>query len=221
MHIKYLSTILNFIKNFDIFGITFSFEEQGNKHYSTVIGGVLTLFLYISTAVLGFFFGLELVNKENPLVISSSEIANITDSSVDIKNFPYIINFVDKFGLPVENIDKVIKIEALHYYVNENFNVEVVPQQFGYCDPNDYDIENRSFAEYAITQFLYKDKTSSSLCLKPKNSLPLQGKFSTQLSKFILLTFSFCNQTIYSCAPNMEKYYDLNFNILKIPQYLH
>lgn len=209
-------TILSFsklIKNLDMFGKTFSFEEQGNKLFTTIIGGVLTIFLYLATITLGFLFGLELYYKENPLVISSNEIANITESGVDMKNFPFIINFVDKSGIVIENIDKIIKVDALHYYVNEKMTADIVPLEFGYCDPSYFDIENRQFAEDAIKQMTYKNKTSSSLCIKPKGSLPIQGKFSTQFSKFILMTFSLCNQNTSSCAPNMEQYLEFNFYI--------
>lgn len=190
MHKKLISPLTNQIKNVDIFGKIFSFEENGNKLYTTFIGGVLTILLYLVTIVLGIIFGLELYYKENPLVISSNEMANVTESGFDMKNFPFIFNFVDKFGTPVENIDKIIKVETLYYYINESLSATVVPKQFGYCNSSDYDYENRQFAEEAIKQITYKDKTSSSLCLQPKESLYVQGKFSTMLSKFILFTFS-------------------------------
>lgn len=77
---------------------------------------------------------MELYKKENPLVISSNEYVASNETIINSKDFPVIINIIDKVGAPIENLDQVIKFQALHYNVSDKLIPSVTPHQIRYVD---------------------------------------------------------------------------------------
>lgn len=209
-----LSKIANSLYSIDLFGKSFSFEEKGNNKFTTTIGAIFTIFILFSTVVLGCFFGMEMIYKENPAVISSNELVNSNETIVNSKDFPIIINLVDRFGVPIENIEKILKVQVVHYNVSETFASSVTPHQYGLCNPDDYNDESKVYVESAIKEILLKNNQSSSYCMKPKDNLYFHGKYTARNSSFIIITFNLCNQTTDSCMPDMEKYLDFNFYLV-------
>jgi hypothetical protein len=65
--------IAGVVKYIDLFGVEPRINIQQKAKYNTVLGGVISIFIYI-TIILGFvYFGQELVVKRNPTVIVSNQ----------------------------------------------------------------------------------------------------------------------------------------------------
>lgn len=85
---------------------------------------------------------MELVYKENHVVISSNELVINNELILNTSNF-------------IENIENIIKYELYHYNVSDNFIVNMTSQKFYYCNSADYNNESKIFVQRAIGQFTY------------------------------------------------------------------
>lgn len=176
--------IINTLYAFDIFGKSFSFEENGRSKFNTLVGSILSIIIFISTIALGILFGMELFYKESPLVLSSYEFVNSNETIIDTREFPFILNFLDRSGSPIENIENIIKLDLTHYNISNQLVASITPQEFTYCDPDDFNDDIKDFVKKAVTEFPYKNNKSSSLCLKPKNYLYIMESIYLKILRF-------------------------------------
>lgn len=85
-----LSYFSYLIKKIDIYGNTFTFEEDSKQSYRTLIGGVLTILLMILVIVMGFIFGQEIYLHDVPTVSNSGE--TLSYSKINMKSLPIIFS---------------------------------------------------------------------------------------------------------------------------------
>lgn len=71
-----MSVISNLITKADVLTKSPTLFIQRNSSFSTLIGGLVSILLGISFIVCILYFGLELINKQNPYVIVSEKIFN-------------------------------------------------------------------------------------------------------------------------------------------------
>jgi hypothetical protein len=81
---------MDLIQEIDLFGEQFNFTILGKTKYKTFFGGVLTLIMFIATVVFCVLFGMDLIIRSNPKVMTERIIPN---------NYPYVNCTIDNFPI--------------------------------------------------------------------------------------------------------------------------
>jgi hypothetical protein len=115
---------MNFIKNIDIFGEEFYFTIFGKSKYTTVLGGILTLLTGISTIIITILFGIDLIKRSNPKIVTERVIpSNYTYINCSLQNFPFFWRISDDNNLKA-NFKNVLypELSLYAYYFNTNIS---------------------------------------------------------------------------------------------------
>lgn len=214
--------IKNIIKNIDVFGKEYSFQESNSSLYSTYTGGVFTITLYISVVVLGIIFGKELVNRRIPITISSNEIVTSKESIIRIDEFPIFITILDRYGKVVEDIDRVVNLKASHFLIDDKSNITSKVFSLENCEKTEFS-KNLPFvySEYlkrSINSYTFKNKTTSSFCLNTKSNLVFYNKYSAVDSSFVNIDISICDPLKQECVSN---YKEISNNLFVFVRFLN
>ena len=106
------SFVMQSIKEVDFIGREPKMNIQGLSRMKTVFGGVLCILIYIVVTLCGIYFGKELILKEQPIIISTTQLIKDNDIiNIDKgKLFNVSIALRDKEGNIVVDIEKYLTI---------------------------------------------------------------------------------------------------------------
>lgn len=92
---------MKLIKQFDLFGPSFTFEEDKSSIFNTSLGTFLSYSVLITIIILGFVLENEIYSRKNPSLMSGEEIDGRADTEVPLKEFPIIMNMVGNYGASI------------------------------------------------------------------------------------------------------------------------
>ena len=69
---KYFLKAFSNLRILDIFGRPITFETKDSENFKTYFGGLLTVITGILMIIIGFIFGEEIYQRENPNVLESN-----------------------------------------------------------------------------------------------------------------------------------------------------
>lgn len=106
------SFVMQSIKEVDFIGREPKMNIQGSSRMKTVFGGVLCILIYIVVTLCGIYFGKELILKEQPIIITTTQLLRDNDViNIDKgKLFNVSIALRDKEGGIVVDIEKYLTI---------------------------------------------------------------------------------------------------------------
>jgi hypothetical protein len=112
-----MSLITNWISGIDIVGHELKFTYKGHRNYKTVIGGTLSLVIFLLSLAGLLYFGSEIYLKNNPLIISGSIFNEFpSNTSLNSNNFPFYVAVQDPTdGLKYFKDDTVYTMKARIY----------------------------------------------------------------------------------------------------------
>ena len=91
---------MNFIRQIDYFGKEISWQINKFPRYRTITGGVLTLSLVPMVLVATWFFGKDVVYKEQPLYLTrKSELLQFPYMRLTKDNFFFSVRIEDNYGI--------------------------------------------------------------------------------------------------------------------------
>ena len=79
-------TIKNFIKKFDLFGLTFTFRYKNTEKYQTILGGLIVIIFIILVLVVGIYYFIPFIKRKNYTIVyytmnlAASEEVNLFQS---------------------------------------------------------------------------------------------------------------------------------------------
>jgi hypothetical protein len=197
-----------FTTSLDMFGEPPTFYIEGNKSNKTIIGGVLTMIVYIFSIICCYLFGRELWLKKNP----NTNMKNIFDPSpfgvTYFKDFEFFIGIEETFSGQFNTfIDERIYSLSLTLNTFKNGSWE-------YRDINLENCKNNSFTPEKYV--LFKDYVyENNWCVSKNQTIPLEelkvnGLFGKENSNFMFFNFIKCSNSTSNnkCAPKeeIEKY---------------
>ena len=103
--------MIPFLKSIDMFESDFKLNIKGKEVFTTLLGGLFTLMLGMSTIVLAWYFGKDIYLKESPYYLSKTAYKNNTPMiDLNYSNFFFALHVEDEQGRPVLN-------ESLFHYM--------------------------------------------------------------------------------------------------------
>ena len=95
----------SFLNQIDIFGIDFKLNLKGKETFNTLIGGIFSIFVFITIIILSWYFGKDIYLKKSPVylpkILYSNETPMITINSTS--PFLFAIHVEDGYGKPMLN----------------------------------------------------------------------------------------------------------------------
>ena len=144
--------MLKLIKSFDTYGKVVNFNLNQNDSYKTVIGGLISMLIFIAGICSLWYFGQDIYLKSSPNFLSSAEYKYvIPEVSLNNSNFFFGIRIEDMNGNTLWD-PHLFDIELFYYYYkNSKGNYEQVNSSKVDLRPcNENDVPNKSDFDYFL-----------------------------------------------------------------------
>ena len=188
-----METLYNFIKAFDIYGITYSFKYKDKEKYQTISGGLIALLFLIIVLIVVIYYFIPFSNRKNFTIVyytmnlASTEEVNIFQSESNIaigllcednKNEKYgVYDLLDLYA----NYILYVKTNGGDYHkVKKNHTLH-------FCDYDDfYNKNNEQFDFLGLNRFK---------CLGKKEDT-IQGIYTDQVFSYFEFTVAAKNDSV-------------------------
>lgn len=134
-----------FIKLLDYYSLNVNLTYNGKEKYSTVFGGLLTLFSIVIVLINAWLIGNDIIKKEEPTVITSDEDLGYTypNYTISYDNFFLGYFFSDHQNNPFED-ETVLKVVPIYYTSKYDTNGTLVyeEEELGLISCSDYFTQN-------------------------------------------------------------------------------
>lgn len=120
----------NWLKDFDILSseAKFTFNKNGDTRYSTILGGVFSVFGIIICGIFTGYFMINLFTKKQTSVVTAldgSDFINLTHSH----QAPFLLRLSDKNNKPYDEPERMYKLSLKYWYGGSNDTLQNVGQK--------------------------------------------------------------------------------------------
>lgn len=140
----------------DLFGKSLIFEENNEQKFSTTIGSILTVLMFIALIVMSFMFGQDIYKRENPNIMLSEFIVGNELAYTNQKENPLIIFFMDENAqLLKDDPNSLFTIRTSFIYLDEHTTPNMT-YYYGInkCNPDNYiGKANKDFVKSKVSLF--------------------------------------------------------------------
>lgn len=203
---SFLTSSLYYLRKCDFLGPVYTFENEDNQNFKTLVGGLSTIMVLISVAVLGFTFGNEVYERKIPVVSYSNEMLN--NSTFYFNELPFMFSFVSS---DADFSDQVVRKSLL------NVNTLFFERGSG-TSPNmleTYDLviceidrftnlDEKQFK--VVKEFIELNKYTNSIlyCIPRNDTYYIQNKRGGTNDTWISIRFDQCDSSKDTCHENLE-----------------
>ena len=195
-----MESIFNFIRAFDIYGITYSFKYKDKERYQTIYGGLIALLFLILVIVVVIYYFIPFSNRKNFTIVyytmnlASTEEVNIFQSESNVA-----------VGLTCEGneVGKFAAYDLLDLYAtyilyiknpNGTYYKDKKPAPLHTCNYDDfYNKNNDQFDYLALSRFKCLDNREGTI----------QGIYSDQVFSYFEFTVAAKNDSVLK---DIDKY---------------
>jgi hypothetical protein len=195
----------NLIIKADNIGLEPTFTFQSHKRYKTLIGGILSIFLYFLFIGGMLYFGRDLYERSSPMLVSSSSLnPKAAPLALTPTNFPFYIALEDSANNL--NYFKDNTIYTMQTFLRTQkrvkdanglvtLQVQSIPITMVNCDLN-YHFEGLQDKYNSTTYQL-------AYCIAPEQNVTIQGDFPDDQFNFLQVNFYQCTNTttVTNCKP--------------------
>ena len=183
-----------FLRQIDLLGKETSLMVNNKRKFNTVIGGLLTIILVLTSILAFIAFGRDIIEKNEPQITfwknPSSEVQ--FDFS---PNFTYVISVYDPVkNIHIPEIEKLLRFYIVTQDVNPDLRFEnkSVIEEFFEMEKCSND---KLTPEVNNTLFLSFD---SYFCMPKNITLPLKGTLVTGKNRVFKLNVDYCNNSTFN-----------------------
>lgn len=196
-----LKAIFTEVRKMNIFRRDMQLEKDYTNKFNSIQSFILSCLVFLATIVVGFLIGEEIYKKERPKVTISTAKIEVEKSEFNFADFPVVIGFADKLGmpLPVADMNKLFSIVIGITSVDENG----VKLDFSKLEECNVDKITNKEAKEIVTNRIKTFEYYQQYCLDP--SWKLKNKMGTPFSNSIGIQILRC-QT--NCAENLDEKID-------------
>jgi hypothetical protein len=189
------------IKALDIFGQGIFLLINKQQTAKTLIGGILTIVLFLGMLATFIFMSLDIIQKEKPNVnVEKRILKSRPNITLDKESYPISFVVQDGYGVNIED-PKYYKLHALdiQLIVTSNGSDSIIREvDIEYCTPNSFPfISNETFYSIGIQNYY---------CVKDQN-ISVGGYFDEPYIRYFVIAVSICKNSTESniiCAPEEE-----------------
>lgn len=199
------------LKQFDLFGHSLTFEEDGSSFFKTNPGTILSYSIIISIIVLGFAIGNEIYERKTPILMNGEEIVGREGSTISLSEFPFIISMSGKFGVPIkQDYRSLFNVDVLYMNTASDGKLSFeLFYGFSECIIENYsnDIQDK------VTEIIEGIKKNSwnPLCIfhQGKEDFAIANPYSSRDSAAIFFRLTDCNEDKRESANYANKNKDI------------
>ena len=188
-----MENVSNFIKAFDIYGITYSFKYNNKERYQTILGGLIALLFLLLVFIVVIYYFIPFSNRKNFTIVyytmnlASTEEVNIFQSESNIAiGLICEGNQMGKFG----SYDLLDLYANYILYVKSNngtYQKIKTKQDLHFCNYDDfYNKNNDQFDYLGMSRFK---------CLERKEDT-IKGIYSDQIFSYFEFTVAAKNDSV-------------------------
>ena len=184
---------MHYINKVDIIGNDITFRNGGEKTYTSFLGGLFSIILFILTPIILVIFGLPMVEKTNTKITFSKSYQQQTHLNMT-NHFPIMATVVKKAGLIIADSPTIYNIQFVSYeirQVNKTAMRTIKNLNSGPCTENDFDGNLNSYVSN-----LSSSKLTNYICLKQDQNIDIFGTIGSSPFKYLgILINSWVNST--------------------------
>ena len=145
------------LKKIDILSPRVNLYFNNSTKLSNAFGGLLTVTLVIIAIIIFIIFGMDLIYKENPTVISTFKFNN--SSERNLTDFDFMLGISGILQIQIPDVDRRFDVFGVYYNLEEagNYTTEIVP--FIPCR------SSKLYQKNTTKQILDADQQSAFYCL--------------------------------------------------------
>ena len=198
---------LNFIKKSDILGKSISFEEENNKIFKTVLGGLLTIFLIVTMVILSYYFGKEIWERKKPTTFINEQ--KVSEVDYEITEFPFLFAISNNNFGPLEgNIFSTFDIGIQTVKISHGIDSYSLFLIQNYCDITQF--PPKFHGQLELILLLANKNGLNLLCIPVKEKLKSISKSTKNLeSTNLILKVNLCKDS--------DKF-NVNYTTIEKPQ---
>jgi len=135
----------NLIEKIDIISSNIDLRYKGRTGYKTVIGGMLSLFVYILTFAVSIFFSFSFLARIDPKSYTVKKFLESGGAQMNQKNLFHFFTIADLANgtAVLIDLDKYKDILSVNAYVTVSYNMDFIQYNYDRCVLEDFDgIEN-------------------------------------------------------------------------------
>lgn len=154
---------LSKFKNLDIFGKQLMFEEDNSQRFSTNIGFLFTMLIFISLIVIAFFLGKDIYQRRYPKLVTSKRIITNSleqlehSSILNIKEFPIMFYITNNHGdIEKSDLNELFTFITTSVQINEDSSKQI-DYYYGasLCNSSNYYNEYKDFIDNELQRNPY------------------------------------------------------------------
>jgi hypothetical protein len=177
------------LKSIDLIGNQIGIMKDGHYKNKSVFGGILTIILSFLSLSAFINFGLQIVEKKNPKVMTGNlfELSPFLNLS---KNFPLIVNVIQRGAIPLDDFQTYYNITMVNFYQTMENGIPkkvLTPMKMRICQEEDFLNQKKDFLSVA--------NPSNSLyyfCLPQDQIIQLWGSIGTSDNNYLALLINKC-----------------------------
>ena len=197
-----------FLKQFDIYGSSYTINTLGQEKYKTWFGCLSTLITVIIVGVATFLFGTDLLYKKNPKVINYVEILKESEPLfVNSANFTIAWRIEDYSGAPIAEENKYTFPSVGFFEYQRNSDGEFEQLQNIVIEPKKCSEtrakENPTILDLDLETYYCIDFEEIKQARDPSSEVPFYGNFDENYVANVYIQFNSCRVSIET-----DNYYD-------------
>jgi hypothetical protein len=173
---------------FDFFGVNYKFTVQGDEHYRTRIGAIVTIFYFFIVVALFFGMGIDLYQRKNPRMSLNVENGPYIRTNMSNSNFTYSYRVDDKSGIWFTD-NSILSFKVFYFYYEMEKGVWVSKKE--------HSIPNKKCNElpyYEEKEKMYKINLSSWYCLDFDNII-FGGNWGSDFVSYFQINVEMCRNS--------------------------
>jgi hypothetical protein len=192
----------NILYQLDFLGFQPYITVNGKERFQTIFTGILSTLVIILTILCTFYFGREIINRDQPLVLTSNQ-QNKDFGPLNMSNQDYLFIFAMEAKNHSFYVDNSIFTVNSTYLIKRNILKDGKLEAYSEIKSVEVDLCSTYYQDKDIIEKNIKFPLNKFYCLKP-NSVSLRGFFGSDYYSQVKIIVNKCVNTTWNnnkCKP--------------------
>lgn len=191
----------NIYKTIELYGVKPAFTVNTHSRYSNILDHIISAFTILLIIVFTVFYFLELLQKKNPIIISSV-YNDINPLKIDINNNDFIIaiglqdvNYINYINESIYSLEGYL-VNVIKNNTHPIGEIYKIPIELTTCDNEIMPV---------LTNYFQKLPLKKLYCIKNKTNLFIEGTFDVNSWTYLEFSFRKCNNLTLNKEGKLSK----------------
>lgn len=198
--VTYLNILFSKLQSLDYIGPEIKIMFRNNSRIQTTYGGLLSILVVTLMIFSIYFFGVDLLNKQNPFTLTSQAYSN--SSLITLEDYPVFVGFFDRFTIPF-SLEGFGKSQSMHWDFRSSPAGLVTTYHFLILEKCNPDVHFAKYKDFILSQVNpipyqlfycinpFKARTSNGTLVN--KTIAFENDYGSPGSQVIKFEFAFCD----------------------------